>query len=61
MLAAGIHLIKAEYCQVHIRFGHSSVNKLHKLLTQAGHDIKPKIIEMINKFYHYTQIKSKAP
>ena len=60
-IAAGIHLTEAELRQVHTRFGHLSVNKLHKLLTQAGHDIEHKNIEMINKFCHYCQIKGKAP
>ena len=60
-IAAGIHLTEAELCQVHTCFGHPSVNKLHKLLTRAGHDIEHKNLEMINKFCHYCQIKGKAP
>ena len=60
-IAAGIHLTEAELCQVHTCFGHPSVNKLHKLLTRAGHDIEHKNIEMIHKFCHYCQIKGKAP
>ncbi len=52
-IASSIFLIEAELCQVHTRFGHPSVNKLHKLLTRAGHDIEHKAIEMINKFCHY--------
>ena len=60
-IAAGIFLTEAEFCQVHTRFGHLSVNKLHKLLTQAGHDIEHKAIKIINKFYHYCQIKGEAP
>lgn len=61
MIAADIYLTDTKLWQVHTCFGHSSVNKLHKLLTQAGHDIKHKIIEMINKFCHDYQIKGKAP
>ena len=34
---------------------------MRKLLTQAGHDIEHKTIEMINKFCHYCQIKGEAP
>ena len=34
---------------------------MHKVLIRASHDIKHKIIEIINKFYHYYQIKGKAP
>ena len=60
-IAAGIHLTEAELCRVHTRFGHPSVNKLHKLLTRAGHDIEHKTIEMINKFCHYCQIKGESP
>lgn len=59
-IAASIHLTKIELCQSYTCFRHSSINKLYKLLTQAGYDIKYKIIEMINKFYHYYQIRNKA-
>ena len=60
-IAAGIHLSETELCQVYTRFGHPSVNNLHKLLTRAGHDIEHKIIEMIIKFCYYCQIKDEAP
>ena len=57
----GIHLIEAKLCQVPTFFEHQLVNKLYKLLTRAGHDIEYKTTEIINKFWHYYQIKSKAP
>ncbi len=38
-IALGIFLTEVELCQVHTYFGHPLVNKLHKLLTRAGHDI----------------------
>ena len=60
-IAAGIFLTEAELCRVHTRFGHPSVNKLHKLLTRASHNIEHKTIEIINKFCHYCQIKGEAP
>ncbi len=60
-IASSIFLTEAELCQVHTRFRHPSVNKLHNLLTRAGHDIDHKAIEMINKFCHYCQIKGEAP
>ncbi len=60
-IALGIFLTKAELRQVHPRFGHPSVNKLYKLLTRADHDIEYKAIKIINKFYHYYQIKGEAP
>lgn len=61
MIAAGIHLIEAEICQVHTCFGYPLVNKLYKLLTQIGHDIKHKIFKIINKFHYYYQMKGKTP
>ncbi len=60
-IALSIFLTEAELCQVHTRFGHLSVNKLHKLLTQAGHDIEHKALKMINKFCHNYQIIGEAP
>lgn len=60
-IAMSIYLTDAELCWVHTCFGYLSINKLHKLLIWACQDIEHKIIEMINKFYHYCQIKSKAP
>ncbi len=60
-IATEIHLTEAELCRVHTPFGHPLVNKLHKLFTRAGQNIEYKTIEIINKFYHYCQIKDKAP
>ena len=60
MIAASIHLTETELCQVFTCFGHLSVNKLHKLLTRAGQDVKYKTFKMINKFCYYYQIKGKA-
>ena len=60
-IAAGIFLIEAKLCQVYTCFKYPSVKKLHKLLSRAGHNTERKIIEMINKFYHYYQIKIEAP
>ena len=59
-IAIDIYLIEAKLCRDHTCFEHLSVNKLHKLLTGAGHNIEHKTIEMINKFCHYYQIKGKA-
>ncbi len=59
-IALSIFLTEEELCQVHTRFGHLSVNILHKLLIQTGYDIEYKAIEIINKFCHYCQIKGEA-
>lgn len=59
-IISSIFLIKVELCQVHTCCEYLSVNKLHKLLIQTGHDIKHIAIKMINKFYYYCQIKDKA-
>lgn len=59
-MAVGIFFTRIDFCQVHIYFGHLLVNKLYKLLTETGYDIEYKTIIIINKFYHYYQIKSKV-
>ena len=60
-IATGIFLTKVELYWVYTCFGYPSVNKLHKLLTQTGHDTGHKTIKIINKFCHYCQIKGEVP
>ena len=52
-MTASVFLIEAELCRIHIRFDHSSMNKLYTLLTRTNHDVEHKAIKMINKFCHY--------
>lgn len=60
-IATDIYLIKIEFHQVYTHFRYSLINKLHKLLTQASHNIEHKTIKIIIKFCHYYQIKNKVP
>ncbi|KAK1990748.1 hypothetical protein LX36DRAFT_685881 [Colletotrichum falcatum] len=43
------------------RFGHPSVQRLHKVLQRAGHETDLSSIEAINKFCRHCQLNSKAP
>ncbi|KAI0999859.1 hypothetical protein K3495_g8335 [Podosphaera aphanis] len=56
-------LMETELRQIHRRFGHPSVGRLHKILSKAGHgsDSLFGSIEAITKFCHHCQMKSKAP
>lgn len=58
-IIASIHLAKVKLCHIYTRFWHLSVYKLHKLLTQANHNIEYKIRKIIIKF-HITIVKLKA-
>ncbi|KAF1357346.1 hypothetical protein EJ07DRAFT_128601, partial [Lizonia empirigonia] len=54
---AAYHLTEAELTQLHRRFGHPAAARLHRILSEAGHEDIPKItIENINKFCHQCQI-----
>ncbi|KJZ70393.1 hypothetical protein HIM_10197 [Hirsutella minnesotensis 3608] len=59
--AAIAFLSEAELRRLHTRFGHPSVHKLHKLLTNAGHNVEFEAIAMLRKFCHFCQIKADAP
>lgn len=54
-------LTEGELRRLHARFGHPSVDRLHKLLTRAGHDVEHEALVVINKFCHFCQIKGDAP
>ncbi|KAF1828306.1 hypothetical protein BDW02DRAFT_652134 [Decorospora gaudefroyi] len=59
---AAHYLTESELRQLHRRFGHPAADRLHKILTKAGHDnVHKDIIDRINKFCHQCQLYSKAP
>ena len=57
------HLTELELRQLHRRFGHPSVRRLHKLLQRAGYDLKVdrKAIEHLTKFCRHCQLHAKSP
>ncbi|KAK1989616.1 hypothetical protein LX36DRAFT_545703, partial [Colletotrichum falcatum] len=55
------HLTDGELRQIHRRFGHPSVHRLHKVLQRAGHETDISTIEEINKFCRSCQLNSRAP
>ena len=53
---------ETELRRLHRRFGHPETDRLHKLLTKAGHDdVDRSILEQITKFCHQCQMHSAAP
>jgi len=59
--AATAFLTEAEMRRLHCRFGHPSIGKLQKLLTNAGHDVEQSALAEINKFCHHCQMKNSSP
>lgn len=59
---ASCHLTETEIRQLHKRFGHFSVRKLHELLERGGmDDVTKEAIERINKNCHQFQIHGGTP
>lgn len=42
---------------VHCKFGHPLIKYLWKILQKTNYKINRNILELINRFYHYCQIK----
>lgn len=60
--AAAVNLTESELKQLHRRFNHPAVDRLHKVLTEAGHeDVDRKLLETITKFCHHCQTHAPAP
>ncbi|KAL0929723.1 uncharacterized protein CTRU02_215366 [Colletotrichum truncatum] len=55
------HLTDAELRRVHRRFGHPSVQRLHKVLQRAGHPVEITAIEQLSKVCHRCQMHAPAP
>jgi hypothetical protein len=56
------YLTDVELRRLHRRFGHPSVERLQKLLNEAGHtDVDKNAIGQLTKFCHYCQKYSRSP
>lgn len=54
-------LTSTELRRLHRRFGHPSVDRLHKVLERSGHDIDKRAIKQLTKFCSHYQIHRKSP
>ncbi|KAK6211233.1 hypothetical protein QIS74_10497 [Colletotrichum tabaci] len=55
------NLTEGELRRLHRRFGHPSVDRLHKVLQQAGHPIERKLLEGLTKVCQRCQLHAPAP
>ena len=55
------YLTDVELRRLHRRFGHPSVERLHKVLDRAGHDIDKMALEQLTKYCHFCQKYGKSP
>jgi hypothetical protein len=54
------YLIETNLRQLHRRFDHSSIRKLHDLLEQASHDVKKSVLKKLSKFCIFCQKHEKS-
>jgi hypothetical protein len=52
---------ETELRRLHRRFGHPRTERLHRLLTTAGHDTDATVLDEIRKFCHFCQTYGPAP
>ncbi|KAF6807096.1 hypothetical protein CPLU01_15834 [Colletotrichum plurivorum] len=55
------HLTDVELRRLHRRFGHPSIQRLHKVLHEAGHNVEVAAIEKLTKYCHQCQMHGKSP
>jgi DNA-binding protein Fis len=55
------YLIETELRQLHKRFDHSSIRKLHDLLERVDHEVKKPVLEKLIKFCTFCQKYAKSP
>lgn len=55
------YLTSTELRRLHRRFGHPSVERLHKVLERSGHDTDKKAIERLTKYCSFCQKHGKSP
>ncbi|KAK1953493.1 hypothetical protein LY78DRAFT_536072, partial [Colletotrichum sublineola] len=55
------HLTDAELRRVHRRFGHPSVQRLHKVLQQSGNEVEISALRKIARVCHQCQLNAAAP
>lgn len=58
---AGASFTETELRRLHRRFGHPSVDRLSRLLRNAGHDVDLSVLQVITTFCHQCQMHSPAP
>ncbi len=54
------YLIDVELRQLHRRFDHSSITKLHDLLKRFDHDVKKEVLKKLTKFCIFCQKYAKS-
>ncbi len=54
------YLIDVELRQLHRRFGHSFITKLHNLLERSGHEVKKAVLKKLTKFCTFCQKYAKS-
>ena len=55
------YLSEIELRRLHRRFGHPSVDRLHRVLERTGHDHDRAVLERLNKYCHFCQKYGRAP
>ncbi|KAH0425958.1 polyprotein [Colletotrichum camelliae] len=55
------HLTDVELRRLHRRFGHPSIDRLYRLLTNSGNDVEREAIEKLTKYCHLCQMNGKRP
>jgi hypothetical protein len=55
------YLTETELRQLHRRFDHSSIKKLHDLLKRFGHEVKKSVLKKLSKFCTFCQKHEKSP
>jgi hypothetical protein len=54
------YLTETELRQLHRRFDHSSIRKLHDLLKRSGHEVKKSVLKKLSKFCTFCQKHEKS-
>ncbi|TQN64414.1 hypothetical protein CSHISOI_11408, partial [Colletotrichum shisoi] len=60
-IIAGNHMTDVELRRLHRRFGHPSVYRLHKLLSEAGQEVHLDAIQRLTKYCQHCQLHSQSP
>jgi hypothetical protein len=55
------YLIETELRQLHRRFDHSSIRRLHDLLKRAEHEVEKSVLKKLIKFCTFCQKYAKSP
>lgn len=58
---AHCHMTEQELKTIHRRFGHPSVDRLHKILTLSGLEVERKALEHLTRYCHSCQMNGRSP